>query len=197
MDVSDSIANTLNPAPPLNPAGPNTPTPGLCDLFPDNNSCNPDNNSSETTVYRFFNNELGVHFYTASEAEKQNVIDNLTGFSFEGASYLAVDPLTGLGEPAPVYRFQNIDTGLHLYTISEDERNFIQNNLTNYVFEGEVFSAYTSEVEGTIPIYRFFNPTLGTHFYTPSAEEKELVEQTLSNYIFEGIAYYALPTEDI
>ena len=156
------------------------------------------NNPTETNlVYRFFNNQLGVHFYTASEAEKQNVIDNLTGFSFEGASYLAVDPLTGLGEPAPVYRFQNIDTGLHLYTISEDERNFIQNNLANYVFEGEVFSAYTSAVEGTIPIYRFFNSTLGTHFYTPSADEKELVEQTLSNYIFEGIAYYALPTEDI
>ncbi|MDJ0592134.1 MAG: hypothetical protein QNJ72_19445 [Pleurocapsa sp. MO_226.B13] len=41
---------------------------------------------SGTHVYRFFNNDTGVHFYTASTAERDTV-RNLDNFSFEGTSY--------------------------------------------------------------------------------------------------------------
>ncbi len=148
---------------------------------------------SGTNVYRFFNNDTGVHFYTASTAERDTV-RNLDNFSFEGTSYSGVDPLTGAGEPTPVYRFLNEDTGVHLYTVSEAERDAVE-DLANFSFEGEAFFAYETEVDGSIPIYRFFNPTTGAHFYTPSATERDNVENNLPEYQSEGIAYYALPVE--
>lgn len=142
-------------------------------------------------VYRFFNNNTGVHFYTGNEVERDAVLE-LPNFSFEGASYESVDPLTGNPEPSPVYRFLNQDTGVHLYTISEVERDATQ-KLDNFSFEGEAFFAYETEVDDSIPIYRFFNTLTGAHFYTPSAAERDNVEANLPDFQSEGIAYYALP----
>ena len=155
-----------------------------------------DNSTLGTTVYRFFNNSTGVHFYTANETERDAVLE-LDNFSFEGGSYRAVDLLTGMPEPLPVYRFFNQDTGVHLYTISEAERDATQ-QLSNFSFEGEAFYAYeTEEVEGSIPIYRFFNSNTGAHFYTPSEAEKDNVEANLPEFQSEGIAYYALPISEV
>lgn len=149
-------------------------------------------NNSEATVYRFFNSDVGVHFYTSNEIERDNVEQNLPNFDFEGGSYNTVDPTTGGQE---VYRFFNSSTGVHLYTISEIERDSIIENLTDFEFEGVQFYAYETEREGSIPIYRFFEPTLGVHFYTPSDAERDSVLENLPNYNFEGIAYYALPVD--
>ena len=149
-------------------------------------------NNSEATVYRFLNPDVGVHFYTSDEGERQNVEDNLPFYNDEGESYKSVDPTTGAQE---VYRFFNPATGVHLYTTSRIERDNIIDNLDNFDFEGVQFYAYENQVEGSIPVYRFLNPSLGVHFYTPSESEKNLVQETLPNYEFEGIAYYALPVD--
>lgn len=161
-------------------------------------------NAAETpnrdgTIYRFFDSNRGAHFYTASEVERDNVINNLPNYSFEGPSYSAVDPFTGSVEAAPVYRFFNRETGVHLYTTNEVERDDIIARLPNFTFEGQAFAAYESSVEGTIPIYRFFNPVLGVHFYTPSETERDSVIDNLPDYQFEGVAYYAfdLPEDAI
>ena len=157
------------------------------------NGFNSGENDPPGTVYRFFNNDTGVHFYTANETER-NAVEESDNFSFEGASYISVDPLTGNSEPLPVYRFLNEDTGVHLYTISETERDVVA-ELDNFSFEGEAFFAYETEVEGSIPIYRFFNPSTGAHFYTPSAAERDNVADNLPDFQSEGIAYYAFPIE--
>ena len=146
------------------------------------------------TVFRFLNTDTGVHFYTSSVEEAKNTIDNFDNYTFEEGSYVGIDPLTGQQEPSSVYRFLNLDTGVHLYTISEAERDAVQ-QLNNYSFEGESFFAYETEVEGTIPVYRFFNPTTGAHFYTSSASERDNVGANLPDYQSEGIAYYVLPSE--
>ena len=150
----------------------------------------PDSN----VVYRFFNNNAGVHFYTGNEIER-DATQELPNFVFEGASYESIDPLTANPEPSPVYRFFNQVTGVHLYTISEAERDATQ-ELPNFVFEGEVFFAYPTQEEGTIPIYRFFNTVTGAHFYTPSAVERDSVEANLPDFISEDVAYYTLPIEE-
>ena len=150
-----------------------------------------DDENSGTTVYRFFNNNAGVHFYTANEQER-DVVAGLDNFTAEGASYSAADPL--IGDTVPVYRFLNQDTGVHLYTIDETERD-VAASLDNFTFEGEAFSAYATEVEGSIPIYRFYNSSTGAHFYTPTATERDVVEDTQPDFQSEGIAYYALPSE--
>ncbi|MCC0178426.1 hypothetical protein I4641_15725 [Waterburya agarophytonicola K14] len=149
------------------------------------------NSPVSNNVYRFFNRDTGVHFYTANETEKDAVLE-LPNYNFEGSSYKSIDPLTGNPEPMPVYRFLNQDTGVHLYTISEVERDATE-ELNNFSFEGEAFFAYESEVEGSIPIYRFFNSLTGAHFYTPSTGERDNVEANLPDFQSEGIAYYALP----
>ena len=163
----------------------------VVDLFAGDGNTNNSNAGSGTTVYRFFNNDTGVHFYTANPTER-DAVEDLPNFNPEGASYSAVDPLTG--GSTPVYRFLNEDTGVHLYTVSEAERQATA-NLDNFSFEGEAFFAYSSQVEGSIPIYRFFNSTTGAHFYTPSEAERDNVADNLPEFASEGIAYYALPSD--
>ena len=104
-------------------------------------------NNPPNSVYRFFNQDTGAYFYTASETERDSILE-FDNFSFEGTSYVSVDP-TGQPEPSPVYRFLNQDNGVHLYTISEIEKDSFE-ELDNLRFEGEAFSAYTTQIEGTI-----------------------------------------------
>lgn len=150
-----------------------------------------------SAVYRFYNTNLGVHFYTASEGEKDNVLKTLPQYRFEGASYTsAADPLTGV-ESVPVYRFYNKNTGVHLYTSSEEEKNSIQKNLGGiYRFENTAYYAFNNQIDGTIPIYRFYNTNLDVHFFTPSAAEKEFVIDNLPQYRQEGIGGVAFYTYD-
>lgn len=145
----------------------------------------------QSAVYRFFNQETGAHFYTASAAERDRVISELDQFAFEGPSF----GFAPSDDPAaePVFRFFNEETGVHFYTISEPERDFILSTLPRFQFEGEAYGAYEAPVEGTIPLYRFFNNETGTHFYTPSASERDAVVDTLPQFEPEGIAYYVNP----
>ena len=146
----------------------------------------------ETTVYRLYNPELGVHFYTTDIAERDEFTAS-GSYQSEGASYRSVEPSIEASEE--VYRFFNETTGVYLYTTDENERENIQTNIPNFTFEGAVFNAYETQVEGSIPIYRFYEPTIGVHLYTPSEVERDSVQANLPNYNFEGIAYYALPLE--
>ena len=152
---------------------------------------------SGATIHRFFRPDLGVHFYTASQLERDLIINNLSDYTYEGASYIAAaetaDPIT---QAKPVYRFFNTHTGAHLYTISEVERDSIDNNLSNYTYEGVAYYGYESDRPGATPLYRFYNPVTDAHFYTPSAAETDAVRDNLPEYQLEnndGIAFYVEP----
>ena len=154
------------------------------------------------TVFRFFRPDIGVHFYTSDVVERDSVIENLPAFDFEGPSFVAApepeegeEPLDGV---EPVYRFLNNNTGVHVYTISELERDAIL-ELPNYTAEGIAYYGYETEQEGTTPLYRFYNPEVDAHFYTPNVAERDFVNETLPNYQPEGengTAYYVLPLDD-
>ena len=146
----------------------------------------------ENTIYRFYDANSGVHFYTSDKNERNYVYDRLDNYTYEGASYTGIDPSAEI-ESFAVYRFYNQDSGTHLYTIDENEKNVVRQELDNYNYEGEAFFAYNLQVEGSIPVYRFYNSNTGSHFYTPSAIERDVVIEELSNFESEGIAYYALP----
>ncbi|WP_431854116.1 matrixin family metalloprotease [Azospirillum sp.] len=146
-------------------------------------------------VYRFFNRSNGTHFYTSSTAERDYVINTLSTMSYEGVAFTSIASTTG--GAAPVYRFFNRQVGSHFYTINAAERDNVINTLSNvYSYEGEAYSAYTSDsagatAAGSSPLYRFFNRQTGSHFYTVSAGERDNVISTLSNiYSYEGVAYY-------
>jgi len=145
-------------------------------------------------VYRFYNAKASVHFYTASAAEKQYVIDNLSDiYHFEGVAYTI-----NTGNPAnnkPLYRFYNFSTGVHFYTASETEKDLTIANLSHlFKFEGVAYYVSTKPVTDSTTVWRFYNMKQGVHFYTANTEEKENTIANLSKtYSFEGPGFYLAP----
>lgn len=152
--------------------------------------------SSETTVYQFFNEADDVYFYTVDENEKDFIEANLDNYALqEGEGFNSVDPITG-GEAEEVHRFLNTSTGDHLYTTSEVERDSIINNLDNYTYEDVKFYGYNNgDVDGSIPVYRFYNPIEDLHVFTHSEAEMNEMKADEANFNDEGIAFYAMPSD--
>lgn len=91
-------------------------------------------------LYRFYNMDTGTHFYTADEAEAENVIINLDWlYEFEGEAYFICDS-GGLATQS-AYRFYNRRNGVHFYTATEHERNQVIANLGwLFTYEGPAFN---------------------------------------------------------
>jgi hypothetical protein len=143
-------------------------------------------------AYRFFNTRTGAHFYTTDEAERTNVQNNLTPpFSFDGPAFSVASAFSpGL---SPVHRFFNSRSGVHFYTISEEERANTVANLPQFIYEGVAYHASQVAGTGLTPLYRFFVPSRGFHFYTASYSERVNIETNLgATYTYEGIGYYVL-----
>ena len=146
------------------------------------------------TAYRFYNGSTGAHFYTVSEAERDNVRNNLSPpYNYEGEAFRVANTYApGL---SPVHRFYNTRNGVHFYTISEAERAHVAATLPHYTYEGVAYHA--SEVAGAnlTPFHRFYVPSKGFHFYTASEEEKNQIIANLgATYRYEGVGYYVLDT---
>ncbi|MCC0176484.1 hypothetical protein I4641_05765 [Waterburya agarophytonicola K14] len=158
-------------------------------------------------VHRFFQYERGFHFYTANETERENVfelsLDGTLQYDYESVAYRVLssdkDSLTGqnIEGALPVYRFFNRDTGSHLYTISEVEKDSILRTLSNYSFDGIGYYAFESEPQDidTVPLYRMLNTRSGSHLFTTSEHEFNTVRDTLDYFNVEGnegVTYYVI-----
>lgn len=139
-------------------------------------------------VFRFWSNEKQGHFYTSSEAEKNQIIANDKSWKFEGAAYNAFSQNTsGL---TAVYRFWSAQKQHHFYTASEAEKQGIIDNDKSWNFEGVSYYAYMNEQSGTTALYRFWSDQKQGHFYTTSVGEKDSIIANDKSWKFEGIAYY-------
>ena len=94
-----------------------------------------------TPLYRFYNKKNGSHFYTASEAEKNRVLANLSAtYTYDGVAYNV--SATQVAGSTPVYRFYNKKNGSHFYTASEAEKNSVLATLSStYSLDGIAFYA--------------------------------------------------------
>jgi uncharacterized protein (DUF1800 family) len=146
---------------------------------------------SPVTVWRFYNERTGVHFYTADVAERQYVLANYPNMADEGAAYRAL-PVPGTGT-TPIWRFYNTETGAHFYTADPVERTRVLATYSQFVDEGVRFHAYTGDAIDRVPVHRFYNTRTQTHFYTASGAERDYVLRTYPVFVYEGIAWYALP----
>ena len=147
-------------------------------------------NTIPQPVYRFYNFKKGVHFFTASETERRNVVARLSStYRPEGVSY-AFDA-SGTVNSVPLYRFYNYRKGTHFYTASVVERDEVIRKLwRTYRYEGPQWNV----ADAGQPVFRFFNVRTGTHFYTTSVAEKDEVRRKLSrSYHYDGIVYYYVP----
>ena len=159
------------------------------------------------TVYRFYNQSTGTHFYTASVDERDYVMATWPDlFTYEGpAFYLYSDAIdqariepqgVSLAPTTPVHRFFNVKNGSHFYTISADEAAMVLAKYPEvFRYDGVGFNAYLEQTEylPLQPVHRFYNLKNGAHFYTISAEEKSLVQLYYADtYRYEGVAFYAM-----
>lgn len=101
-------------------------------------SVNTSNTANSMPLYRFCNVAKGTHFYTASEAEKNQVIATLGRiYRFEGPAYNVSMTADGA---MPVYRFYNKRNATHFFTSSEAEKASVIAKLSaTYRFEGVAF----------------------------------------------------------
>lgn len=149
-------------------------------------------NQAEAPVY---DQETGVLF-----------LDSLEVVQLDAGLLLGEDDVEISGNDLPVsllnsgettvFRFFDSSSGGHFYTVDEFEKEFVEENLDNYAFEGESYETMdpTTGAEGE-EVYRFFNPTTGVHLYTTSEIERDSVLENLDNFVFEGAKFYAFETQ--
>lgn len=102
--------------------------------------------------------------------------------------------LDGPAARGPVYRFFNVRTSAHFYTMNAGERDYVIATYPDFQYEGPRFYAYNAQAEGTSPVFRFYNRKTGAHFFTVDAAERDYVRATYAEYVYEGIGWYAKTT---
>ena len=130
---------------------------------------------SNQSVYRVYNKNNGLHHYTKSRTEVDNLV--ALGWNDEGVSFCVVENGTA------VYRLYNPNDGNHMYTLDGNERR----NLIRIGWNDEGVG-WELPVNGDRAIYRLYNPHSGEHIFTSSYEEYQQVGN--AGWQQEGIAWY-------
>lgn len=131
---------------------------------------------AHVAVYRFVNLDGGAYFYTASEAEKAEVLARYPSFRYEGPVFFADDPVQAQADSVAVYRFANLQTGGYFYTASEAEKDLVLAGYPHMRFEDAAFMLPASG-EDLLPVYRFANVETGGYLFTQDPAEREAARQ--------------------
>jgi hypothetical protein len=103
-----------------------------------------DSSSGSAPLYRFYSDTLRRHFYTISAYEKDSIIANfpVEMWRYEGIAWYAYE--NSQSETLPVYRFYSDTLKSHLYTMDENEKNYIIANypVEMWRYEGVAYYAY-------------------------------------------------------
>jgi hypothetical protein len=96
----------------------------------------------------------------------------------------------------PVYRFWSPVYNGHFYTISASERDSIIARYPGvWSYEGAQYTAFSTQVAGSVPLFRFWSPVFNGHFYTTNeAERDSVIARYPGTWAYEGVAYYVYPT---
>jgi hypothetical protein len=141
-------------------------------------------------IQEFYNESANSYFYTIDGIEKEYIENNLDNYEYRGGEALestdkdaeAVDSSTGaLVESEEVYRFVNTETGAHLYTTEEGERDYILENLKQYGQDESNFYAYETEVEDSLAVYRLYDSEQDVHMFTH--DEYEAAEMIVKDIV--------------
>jgi 5-hydroxyisourate hydrolase-like protein (transthyretin family) len=137
------------------------------------------------SVYRFRNLKNGYYLWTASEAEKNNIVATMSKtWKLEGVAYRIHTRIN----TSPLWRFRNLKSGFYLYTSDANEKNSIVANLSkSYKLEGVAYNV--SRTTGS-PVWRFRNLKDGTYLYSADPNEKaNIVAKLYKTWKLEGVAY--------
>ncbi|MDM8540455.1 choice-of-anchor D domain-containing protein [Desulfococcaceae bacterium HSG9] len=151
-------------------------------------------------VYRLYNPGLLKHLFTTDENEMNHLVNN--GWRDEGPAYYGYLPeqydaasRQQKSTLRAVHRFYSEALTTHLFTIDENEKDYLIANAADvWRYEGVVFYIPATEKEGAVPVYRFYSEDLQVHLFTVDENEKNhLIDMAGDVWRFEGIAYYAYP----
>ncbi len=137
-------------------------------------------------LYQFYNADTGAHFYTASESQKQSVLDRFPQFKPEGIAYYV-----STGEGRGVYRFYNSTSGAHFYTADVSTRDQVLERFPQFKLEngGQPVFYVNADISSGFPVYQFYNATTGAHFYTADEVKKNAVENRFPQFKYEKVTY--------
>ena len=95
-------------------------------------------------VYRFWSGALQTHFYTISESEKNNLIDNYPHvWTSEGIAWYAYSEGQQPADTLPVYRFWSSSLESHFYTMRESEKQKLIDLYSHvWTYEGIAWYSY-------------------------------------------------------
>ncbi len=148
--------------------------------------------SGQIAVYRFFDNNDGTHFFTASGSEATSLMATRTDLSYEGIGLRGYADASASPSSEAVFRFFNVADGTHFYTASTTERDSILTTKPDAMkFEGVAFYENATPQAGDSAVYRFFDTSHGTHLFTQSSSERANIISTRPDLVSEGIAFYA------
>jgi hypothetical protein len=124
----------------------------------------------------------------------------ITVTAVSGTPNTAMQLRVTLDASMPVYRFWSDTYQGHFYTVSANEKANIIATYPAHIwrYEAVAYSAFTTQVAGTVPLYRFWSDTMRGHFFTASASEKDHVIAAYDDSVwkYEGIAYYVYPVSN-
>ena len=79
----------------------------------------------DMVLHRFFNLETGTHFYTASDAERDSIVDSLPNFRFEGtAYYVAGAPSVQFDEAFYLQAYPDLADAITLGSITSGQAHY-------------------------------------------------------------------------
>lgn len=88
-------------------------------------------------------------------------------------------------ERVPLYRFFNIKTGDHMYTVNEAERKAL---IKNSLWRAEGIACYVPK-KSSKPVYRLYNRNTGDHMFTTNANERRFIIK--AGWVDQGIGFYS------
>lgn len=98
-----------------------------------------------------------------------------------------------------VYEFQNSSGDVSFYTVDENEKAYIEENLGSYELQADGFSSVDpfsgSDVQ---EVHRFYSTKTGTHLYTTNEVERDHILENLEDYSYEDVKFYGYsPDADV
>jgi hypothetical protein len=127
-----------------------------------------------------------------------SVVVEVTGGDSGGAANIDVTlSRPDVSQAKPVYRFWSDRFQGHFYTISEAERAKVLATWPDvWSYEGPKYSAFSSQVPGTVPLFRFWSERYRSHFYTIDVAERDRVIRLWPDvWSYEGVGYYVYPLD--
>ena len=156
-----------------------------------------------TPFYRAYNPTADYHFFTTSEGEFRNAVQN--GYRDEAAGNTGFALLNSAAPGATaLYRLYNLQTGRHYYTANAAERDALvalnpppttgpDTRTMGWRYETIEGYIFTAAAPQAVPIFRLYNQRTGTHLYTENAATKEAILSQNPGVWFEheplGFAY--------